>query len=352
MRKSSVNIFFILLFLTVLTIVQVMVQGNATAAVVFMYHRFGEDKFPSTNIRIEQFEEQLAFFSSGGFNVLPLEEIVAALDSGQDLPDKTIGLTIDDAYLSVYKEAYPRLKKLNFPFTVFIAPKTVDDGIPAYMNWQQIKEMHANGVTFANHSFNHDYLVRFKDGESRQGWARRITSDLKEAQQRLQQELGEAPLLFAYPYGEFNPDLTDIVTDLGYTAFGQHSGAIGPLSNRQALPRFPVAEPFADMGAFKTKALSLAMPVTLQEPVNPQTSESNPLLTVTLAPVDGDLNRLTCYFGAERMKVKWVVPNEKFSVHSEGPLPPGRSRYNCTMPHGSGGRFYWFSHQWISPHSQ
>jgi len=144
----------------------------------------------------------------------------------------------------------------------------------------------------------------------------------------------------------------DIVKDLGYIAFGQHSGAIGPLSNRQALPRFPVAEPFADMAAFKTKALSLAMPVILQEPVDPQTSEPNPLLTVTLAPVEGDPNRLTCYFGAERMKIQWLVPDEKFSIQSEKSLPPGRSRYNCTLPHDSGGRFYWFSHQWISPTPQ
>ena len=352
MQKVSVNMLIVSLFLTALNIAPTMAQSNSTTAVVFMYHRFGEDKFPSTNIRIEQFEEQLDFFSSGGFNVLPLDDIVDALESGKDLPEKTIAITIDDAYLSVYEIAYPRLNKNNFPFTVFVAPNTVDDGIPAYMNWQQIREMHANGVTFANHSSNHDYLVRLRDGESQSEWAQRIKSDLENAQQRLQQELGEAPLLFAYPYGEFNPDLLDIVKDLGYIAFGQHSGAIGPLSNRQALPRFPVAEPFADMAAFKTKALSLAMPVILQEPVDPQTSEPNPLLTVTLAPVEGDPNRLTCYFGAERMKIQWLVPDEKFSIQSEKSLPPGRSRYNCTLPHDSGGRFYWFSHQWISPTPQ
>lgn len=352
MLKSSFTVCLVLQFFIVLMVVPSIVYSSSTEAVVFMYHRFGEDKFPSTNIRIDQFDKQLEFLTSGGFNVLPLEQIVKALESGEELPDKTIAITIDDAYRSVYEVAYPRLTKLKFPFTVFIAPKTVDDGISAYMSWQQIREMSAKGVTFANHSLNHDYLVRLKDGESRQDWARRIRSDLEQAQHRLQQELGKAPFLFAYPYGEFNLDLINIVKELGYKAFGQHSGAIGPLSNLQALPRFPVAEAFADMDTFKTKALSRAMPVVKQEPLNSETSEPNPLLAITLGQVDGDLSRLSCYFGSEPMVITWEVPSETFSVRSEKPLPPGRSRYNCTIPDQSGARFYWYSHQWISQSSQ
>lgn len=62
MQKLSVRIFIVSLFLTTLNLVPIMAQSNSTTAVVFMYHRFGEDSFPSTNIRVEQFEEQLEFF--------------------------------------------------------------------------------------------------------------------------------------------------------------------------------------------------------------------------------------------------------------------------------------------------
>ena len=161
--------------------------------------------------------------------------------------------------------------------------------------------------------------------------------------------MGIAPALFAYPYGEFNLGLMDLVEQLGYTAFGQHSGGIGPLSDRRALPRFPMAEAFADMASFKTKALSLSMPVAEQEPVNPQTSDKRPLLTVRLASTDGNLEQLACYIGNKQMRIQWVKPSEKFSIQADEDLPPGRSRYNCTAPSSVGNRYYWFSHQWILP---
>lgn len=326
-----------------------MADSSETRAVVFMYHRFGEDRFPSTNIRIDQFEEQLEFLDNNGFTIMPLQGIVDALKNNTPLPDKAVAITIDDAYRSVYDEAYPRLKKRNFPFTVFVAPQTVDEGIEAYMKWPQIGEMHRNGVTFANHSLNHDYLVRRKNGESNASWAERIKKDIEKAQQRLQKELGAAPALFAYPYGEFNSELMDIVKDLGYTAFGQHSGSIGPLSNLAALPRFPVAEAFADITSFRTKALSLPMPVVQQDPVDPQTTKGRPLLTVSLASTDASLEQLACYVGNNQMRIQWVKPGEIFSIQASKNLPPGRSRYNCTALSGTENRYYWYSHQWILP---
>ena len=79
------------------------------SAVVFMYHRFGEGGIPSTNIRIEQFEAHLAEIATGKFTVLALPNVVAALRERAPLPDRAIALTIDDAFLSVYTEAWPRL---------------------------------------------------------------------------------------------------------------------------------------------------------------------------------------------------------------------------------------------------
>lgn len=328
---------------------QAMAQSASTRAVAFMYHRFGEDQFPSTNIRIEQFEKQLKFLAENNFNILSLEEIVGALKNDTHLPDKSVAITIDDAYRSVYEVAYPLLKQHGFPFTVFIAPKTVDQGIKAYMDWQQVREMHDDGVTFANHSLNHDYLIRRKDGESDEAWAERVTTDIEMAQQRLREELGSAPALFAYPYGEFNLELMEIVEALGYTAFGQHSGSIGPLSDPRALPRFPMAEAFADMASFKIKAMSLPMAVVQQDPVDPQTQAKRPSLTLTLASSDADLEQLACYLGSNQLQIRWVTPGEVFRVQADEDLPPGRSRYNCTAPSTSSNRYYWYSHQWILP---
>ena len=100
----------------------------ADSAVILMYHRFGETKFPSTNIRLAQFEAHIAELKSGPYEVLAVPEIVRKIRSGEPLPERTIGITVDDGYLSVYREAWPRLRAAGLPFTVFVSTDTADRG--------------------------------------------------------------------------------------------------------------------------------------------------------------------------------------------------------------------------------
>ena len=93
----------------------------ADHAVVFAYHRFGEDRVPATNIRLDQFDAHLAYLEMGGFTVWPLSRIVDALQNNTDIPDRTVALTADDAYRSVMTEAWPRLKQRGWTMTLFVA---------------------------------------------------------------------------------------------------------------------------------------------------------------------------------------------------------------------------------------
>ena len=68
----------------------------ADSAVILIYHRFGEIAFPSTNIRLAQFEAHIAELSSGPYTVMSVPDIVAAIRQGRELPDRTVGITIDD----------------------------------------------------------------------------------------------------------------------------------------------------------------------------------------------------------------------------------------------------------------
>jgi len=323
----------------------------AKAAVIFMYHHFGRSDLPSTNVRLEQFEAHLNYLQRAGYQILPLEEIVRSLRQHRPLPDRSVAITIDDAYLSVYTEAYPRLRQRHWPFTVFTATNPVDHKFPAFMNWQQMREMQQHGASFANHSSHHGHLIRHRKGESRRQWQARISQDIRHAQQRLRTELGQAPMLFAYPYGEYNRDLAELVTDMGFTAFGQQSGAIGLYSDLRALPRYPMSESFAGLADFRIKAASLALPVVDVIPWDPElTADRRPLMTITLADSDAQLQQLSCYVsGQGAVAPRWLQAERRFAVQALAALPTGRSRYNCTAPAARSGRYYWFSHLWILP---
>ena len=100
--------------------------GAADSAVIIMYHRFGEAAYPSTNVTLDQFESHIRELKNGPYAVLPLPEIVARLSDGRPLPERTVGLSVDDAYLSAYTEAWPRLKAAGLPLTLFVATQAVD----------------------------------------------------------------------------------------------------------------------------------------------------------------------------------------------------------------------------------
>lgn len=349
MRLSRLTLLIIITTLVMPSNIQANTPING--AVVLMYHHFGEARYPNTNVTLPQFDAHLDFLEQENFQVWPVEKIIRQLKSGKALPPRVVAITIDDAYRSIYQHAYPRLKARNWPFTVFVSTGPVDNKMPAFMSWDQMREMQQHGASFANHSSHHDYLIKRKTGESLNHWQQRIRADLQQAQQRLQHELGAAPALFAYPYGEYNPALQQIIRGFGWSAFGQQSGVVSQYSDLLLLPRYPMAEQFADIDQFRTKVKSLPMPVINALPLDPVLTQQNPpRLQLTLAPhSDIQISQLSCFASNQgAAKVDWINKNRRvFTVEAHQQFRNRRSRYNCTAPSKSRNAFYWYSQLWI-----
>ncbi|MDH3392171.1 MAG: polysaccharide deacetylase family protein, partial [Desulfobulbaceae bacterium] len=168
-------------------------ETDGSGVTVLIYHRFGEDKYPSTNIAVDRFSQQLEFLSSNNYQVISLEQLVHSLNGGSRLPDRAVVITIDDGYRSVYTEAWPVLKQYGYPFTVFVYAKATENKHWNYMTWDQVKEMKAAGVDFQNHGFAHDHLA-FKPSEMNmdeyKAW---IRADLAVSTRILSEELKERP---------------------------------------------------------------------------------------------------------------------------------------------------------------
>lgn len=313
-----------------------------------MYHRFGDGRFPSTNIRMDQFREHLQYLDDAGYSVVPLARLVDALTNGSSLPERAVVITIDDAYLSVYDNAAPLLKKFGYPYTVFVATDGVDEGLVDFMTWEQMRELQAGGASFANHGASHESVIDRSPPGDYDNYLDWVRADMEKGRRRLREELEPYEGAFAYPYGEFNLEVARLVGRLGYeVAFGQHSGAIGPLTDRLSAPRYPMNETYGTLSEFRTKVSSLPLPVEKVSPEDPEIETRLPLVEFTLAGgIDSDYSGLACYVGGSPVTIDWQTPNKRFSVGPEKPLSPGRNRINCTAPAGEG-RFYWFSHPWF-----
>ena len=317
-------------------------NASEVAATVLMYHRFGESAFPSTNIRIKQFEAHLNELKTKSFNVIGLPEIVSALKNRRRLPERTIGISIDDAYLSIYEHAWPRLKAFGFPFTIFVATKPIDQSNSSYMSWGQIRELLEAGVTIGSQSATHPHLTFLTKPE--------LEKELNSSNARFLEKLGMVPNLFAYPYGEASLATERVVQDHGFkAAFGQHSGAISSVGDLFYLPRFTMNEVYGSLSRFKLVANTLplhAIDLTPEDHVI--TGQNPPAIGFTVTGKLPDLKRLNCFASHEgRAKVE-RIGKRRFEVRLANPFPKGRTRLNCTLPADTR-QWYWLGRQFFVP---
>ena len=322
-------------------------------AVAFIYHRFGDSRYPSTDTKVSQFSAQLDWLAANHYQVWPLPRIVDYLKDGKTIPDHVVAITVDDAFQSFYEHAYPLLKARGWPFTVFVSTGAVGDKPSDFMTWDELKEMAQHGANYGDHTVDHAHLpFRFK-GETDLAWADRVRADIEDAQTRLQTELGKDvnsdPKLFAYPYGEFSEELAKLVNGLGYVAFGQQAGVMSEPFDARALPRFPIDEHYGDIGGFALRAAALPFPIKSLEPWDPELHGNNPpRLEMDLEPGSVPPQALHCFLNGPPMTVTWLdADKSKFALKADALMDAGRARYNCTAL--VKGRYYWYSHMWLLP---
>ncbi len=313
---------------------------SANSCVVLMYHHFAKDTPKSTSISLELFTKHLEYLSQNNFNVLSLKTMLTRLEN-KNLPEKCVVLTADDAHKSIYKTAYPLLKKYQMKMAVFVNTLAVDNNYKKSMSWQQMRSIKGENIEFYNHSASHSHFLDLDENA--------IKKDIEQAQNRLKQELKVSSKILSYPYGEANLAIYNQLKQMGYIAFGQHSGALSYDTNLQNLPRFPMNNYFAKMKSFKTKVNTLALPIISQK-INPIIDDNNnpPLLNLTFKkPLTKSQKANFNCFTKDGTNINWN--HNKVSIIAKKPLKARRNKYNCTMPSEKRNKYYWFSVQWINP---
>jgi len=319
-------------------------------AVILQYHHVSSRTPASTSISAEGLRTHMQYLRDNNFEVLPLQDVVEALRTGQSLPGLTAAITFDDGYLSVYEVAYPLLEEFNYPFTIFVTAGLVSSNSALYASWAQLREMGDGplGVTLANHSMTHPYMLERLPGENDTAWLARITAEIVEAETLIESHTGQSYKLHAYPYGEYDPTIQSLVRELGYVGIGQHSGPISAASDFTALPRYPFSGIYASMNTYPVKVRSLAFNVRVVEPVSPVTSENSP---AAILDFEGAyrLDALNCFNNDVPMRITQLdAVAQTYRVETEVKNQSRRFRYNCTAP-GPDGRFFWYSIPWVNP---
>lgn len=316
--------------------------------VILLYHHVSEHTPASTSVTPAQFAQHLDYLARNGFVVMPLSAMLGALYTGESLPRNTVAITFDDAYESVFTQAWPLLASQRMPFTVFVATAAIDSGYAGYMSWAQMRELDPALASFGAHSVSHSHLVERREKESGEQWRSRADNEIRGSIDRIAEELGVEVDSFAYPYGEYNGALAEIVQVAGLYGLAQHSGAVGPQINAREVPRFPLATGYDDLQRFDTAINARPMPVKQSGP-NAVVVSDDEVPQETFLQLYEDPDRpleLACYSTAGS-RLSLIATNRGYRV-TLPPLHPGRNKINCTAPSiENPGEFFWYSKLWI-----
>ena len=305
-----------------------------------MYHRFDEQKYPSTNIQISIFKEQIELIEKLNINFLNPKDFGKNYTKVNN--KKTILITIDDGFQSFYEKAWPYLKDKKIPFLLFISTEAV--GRNGYMNWNQIIEIEKSGLgIIGNHSHTHGYLTDLDNNET--------IADIEKSINIFKNKLGYNPIYFSYPFGEYSNLLKKIIRGYNFQfAFGQHSGVVDFTKDSLELPRFPINEKYGNIDRFKFILNLLPFQFKKNFPENKYLLENNnpPIVKVIFFKEQKNLNNITCYSNENNKwrKSKIFFENENIlNIQIEEKFTTERGRINCSLNDTAGWR--WFGLQFV-----
>ena len=308
---------------------------------VFMYHRFGDDRYPSTNIQLDQFELHINEVIENNYNITSIDEVINNLQNNLPFQDKSVAFTIDDAHESFFLNGWPIFKKNKIPVTLFVSTSIVDDNIKGYMTWDQIREFIHDGGDVGQHTASHNHMPTIDKIQ--------ILQDLKMSHQRFIDELGFIPKAFAFPYGETSLEVIETLKEINIeSAFGQHSGVISNKSNFYYLPRYSINENFGGLDRFIMAANSKALNITNLIPNDMYLDAKNDNKIKFNIPQYINYKNINCYanFNKEWIEIDLIeIQNKRIQFDLNKDFDPGRRRFNCTTKFND--EWYWFGYQFL-----
>lgn len=273
---------------------------DSVRVTVLGYHDFSATK-KATEMLIptDKFRKQMQAIKDLGYDVISMHDFIAWKSGEKKIKDKSILITIDDGWKSVYTDAYPILKEFEFPFTVFLYTNYVDGGGSA-LTTPMIQEMQKNGCTIGSHSISHPYPGKIKS-ERKKGdkeFTDYLRKEMGGSKKQLENQFKQKVTSYAYPGGFVTEEMLPISTELGYQClFTVLPGKVTASLPDTTLPRYVILGThdyiFRNATSFKATSTSNASSgAIVQSTPHPVSPEPGSLADSRMPTISADLSKV------------------------------------------------------------
>ena len=200
-------------------------QAPRTSVAILGYHKVGKPVPPAWEtwyyVSEEVFADQLQLVLALGWEPIDAQRLVEALTGGAELPPRSVLVTFDDGFRSVLEHALPHMRRLGFPGVMFTPTAYVgrtnefdrETSQPQepICDWHELRELEQGGVSIQSHSATHPAFSTLSAAELRR--------ELRDSKAALEERLGRAVELLAYPYGDAGVEQPVVEAALGEAGY-------------------------------------------------------------------------------------------------------------------------------------
>jgi len=229
---------------------------------VIAYHHVNENKGDMITVTPEVFERQMRYLSDSGYRTLRAGELLAYINGGLSLDEKSVMITFDDGWLDNYIYAFPILRKYNINATIFLATDWIDkasenavdlnavipghkesfslveqgEGHKVLLTWEFAEEMVGSGlVEFHSHTKSHRKCHELSSDE--------LKEELSESKGVMEERFGRPCTSLCWPSGRNNALSMKIARENGYNLlFTTRHGIVEKGSDPLSIDRIAVRD--------------------------------------------------------------------------------------------------------------
>ena len=183
---------------------------------ILAYHRFSTSTADKTIVTEAAFDAQMNYLHEQGYQTLSLDRFMGFLEFREQIPERSVLITIDDGFNCFYEIGYPILKKYGFIATLFVYPEFI--GSPKALSWDQLRELAAAGFDVQSQGSSHQSLVMTPEDHDLEVYLNDLEKELRLSKQFIESELERPCHYLAYPYGDYSPLVAAMAEHVGYRA--------------------------------------------------------------------------------------------------------------------------------------
>jgi peptidoglycan/xylan/chitin deacetylase (PgdA/CDA1 family) len=201
-----------------------MTEPTDNRLLVLLYHNVGTPPkgraLPAHWVEPGLLRAQIRSLKRAGHTFLTAAQALAWLKNGRSEVARPTLITFDDGLANLHAQALPILQGEGVPALLFmvagqVGGRTLWEPRPEHrdnplLTWEQLLELQAGGVAIGSHTLTHPHLPDLSP--------ELLARDLRESKRRLENGLGTAVELLAYPYGNFTAAVEQAARDVGYRA--------------------------------------------------------------------------------------------------------------------------------------